>query len=128
MDREETGKLDRMQWSILGLSAVAAAVLGWLLGVRWGIGTLTGGVVGYLNFRWLRFTVERMLGEGRGKGAVVALYMFKLAALAAVLATLVFVFGVPPVSLLAGLGAMPAGILGEPLVRLMFPGKRLPDA
>lgn len=107
------GKLDRIQVAILLLSIAMAAGLGFWKGLAWGAGGLSGGVVGYLNFRWLRRTVERLLGPGEGKTRVAAVYSLKLAVVAAIIAGLIRGAGVPAISVLVGLGAMPLGIIAE---------------
>jgi hypothetical protein len=107
------GKLDRIQVGILAVSVLAAAGLGVWQGPLWAAGGFAGGLVGYLNFRWLRRTVERLLGDQGGKGRVAFVYSFKLAIVAAILAGLIWVAGVPAVAVLIGLGAMPLGIIAE---------------
>lgn len=116
-------KLDRIQWSILALAVVAGAALGAWRSVEWGAGGLAGGVVGYLNFRWLRATVERMLGNGtsRSKVRAAVAYAFKFLVLAAVLAGLVFYGGMPPLAILVGVGAMPLGIIAESIWSAVWP-------
>jgi hypothetical protein len=116
-------KLDRIQWSILALGIVSGAALyGWR-GAEWGAGGLAGGVVGYLNFRWLRATVERMLGNASSRTKVRAgvAYAFKFAVLAVVLAGLVLWGGMQALAILIGIGAMPLGIIGESIWTAVWP-------
>ncbi len=104
-------KLDRIQVAMLGLTFVAAIGAGLWRGLPWGAGAFCGGIVGYLNFRWLRATVERLV---KGGGGIIAFtYMFKLTLLTAVLAGLVFGLNMPALAVLLGIGAMPLGIVLE---------------
>lgn len=116
-------KLDRIEYAILALAVAAGAALGAWQGAAWGAGGIAGGLVGYLNFRWLRATVERMLGNGtsRSKVRAAVAYAFKFLVLAAVLAGLVFKAGLPPLAILAGVGAMPAGIIVESIWSAVWP-------
>ena len=120
-------KLDRIGWSILALAVIGGAVLGAAHGARWGAGGLTGGVVGYLNFRWLRAAVERMLGGGERPAKVrsAVAYAFKFSVLAGVLAGLVFWIGLPALAVLIGVGAMPMGIVAESVWTSVWP---IPEA
>jgi hypothetical protein len=109
--------LDRMQAAMLAATPAVALAMGLWMGVPWGIGAVVGGVMGYLNFRWIRFTVVRMLG-GDARAAFAFVYLIKFTLLAAVLAGLVFLLGLPPLALVAGLSVMPLGIV---LGGLLFP-------
>ena len=106
-------KLDRIQWAILLAALLFGAAGALWQGIPYGLGTFAGGVVGYLNFRWLRRTVERMLGEGKGKGLVAVAYTVKLVVLGLVLWALMHLAHVPSLALLIGVGAMPVGIVLE---------------
>lgn len=106
-------KLNRIQIAILAVAVTAAVPLTVLQGAMWGVGGLAGGLVAYLNFKWLRHTVERLTGEGSGKGRVAFVYTFKLAAVAAALTGLVFGLEIPALAVLIGIGAMPVGIIVE---------------
>jgi hypothetical protein len=120
----ETDKLDRMQNTMLGLAAIAGGALWVWQGWSWGLGGLVGGIFGFLNFRWLRNTVEAMMAEGSGKWYLAGIYSFKLVIISAVLAGLIIGLQIPPVALLIGIGAMPMGILFEPLVSSFLPRQR----
>ncbi len=106
-------KLNRIQIAILAVTATAGVLTTAWQGAMWGVGALAGGLVAYLNFKWLRHTVERLLGEGSGKGRVAFVYSFKLAVVGGVLVGLVFGLKIPALSILIGIGAMPVGIIVE---------------
>lgn len=117
-------KLDRIEVAIVALSVVAAAALGLWRGPMWSAGGFAGGIVSWLNFRWLRATVERLMGEGKGKARVAVVYSFKFTLLVAVLAGLIFGAGMPAVAVAIGVGAMPGGIFSEAIWSAVSP---LPD-
>lgn len=105
----------------MALSVVAAAALGLWHGPMWSAGGFAGGIVSWLNFRWLRATVERLMGEGKGKARVAVVYSFKFTLLVAVLAGLIFGAGMPAVAVAIGVGAMPAGIFSEAIWSAVSP-------
>lgn len=117
----DTQKLERMQRRMLVVTALLTLCLGVWRGWAWGAAALGGGVLGYLNFRWLRFTVARLLAGGRGRGLAIALYGLKLGVLAVAIAALLFGLGLPAAALLVGIGAMPVAIIVEPLWELLLP-------
>lgn len=106
-------KLDRIESAIVALSVVAGAGLIAWRGPAWGAGGFVGGVVSWLNFRWLRTTVEKIMGDAKGKARVAFVYAFKFTLLAAVLAGLILGLDLPALAVLIGVGAMPLGIVAE---------------
>ena len=99
-----------MQAVMLGAVPFVGLGLGLGLGLLWGLGAVVGGLLGYANFRWIRFTVIRLI-ENQAPGALAFIYLFKFLLLAALLVGLVFVLGLPPLALVAGLSVMPLGIV-----------------
>lgn len=123
MTQEETARLTGMQNSMLILGVLAGGILLIAEGPIWGLGGFIGGVISYLNFRWLRGTVESVFDEeksGGKKGFIAAVYALKLVVLTLVLVGLVFWLNIPIMALLIGLGAMPLGIMVEPAFRPLF--------
>ncbi len=118
-------KLEGIQRAILAFAVLTALVVVFVKGALWGGGAFVGGLLGYLNFRWLRATVEKLMGEGssKGKAAVAIVYSLKLVIATAVLAGLIFGLHIPAIALLIGLGAMPLGIIFEPVFRAVLPQK-----
>jgi len=124
----------RIEYVTLGLAAAGAIYGAIVFGLRFGAGVATGGILAWLNYRWLKQGVGALAKlstaqQGAAKVHVPRSVYFKFIGRYLLLILVAYViltrFGVPVVSLLAGFGAVVVAVLVE-IVAQLFRTNKVP--
>lgn len=98
----------------MAVVVIAGVVLGSVLaGVRFGAGILTGGVLAFANYAWLKRSTRAIFDNAAtaSTGILAAKYVFRYVAIGAVLLIIYLTDAVPITAVIAGLGAFAVAVV-----------------